>query len=175
MKARLTAVVCLSLVAINGASQVAAQTPDERGNAARTGTGQKTVDICEALQNAVALNGSEVVIRGYFRFGMEVRGLCGRDCPKRLIVDDKERPQAFSLKDDKGVHDAELVAAVRKLMAEKMLDLRYSSPSPAHWMLQARRGPKMSVRSSFNARGACSAIWEPMLPNSRSYHTATSR
>jgi hypothetical protein len=120
MQGRIAALVCLSFVATSGSGQVPAQPQDHAGEAASMGrTPPRIVNLCEALQSAVALNMSEVVIRGYYRFGMELGGLYGRNCPKKLIIDGKERLQAFYLNYQRGVDDAELAAAVHKMIAEK--------------------------------------------------------
>jgi hypothetical protein len=120
MQGPITALICLSLVASIGSGQAPAQPQDHAGEAARAGrTPPKTIDLCEALQSAVEFNGREVVIRGYYRFGMELAGLYGRNCPKKLIIDGKERLQAFYLKYERRVDDAELAAAAHKMMAEK--------------------------------------------------------
>lgn len=55
------------------------------------------ISICDALQKVDALDGSVVSVQGYFRFGTELGGLYGHNCPKALVLDGSERAQAFHM------------------------------------------------------------------------------
>jgi hypothetical protein len=77
------------------------------------------IEICDALQRIDKLDGSVVAIRGYYRFGMELGGLYGRNCPKKLILDHAERAQAFDLAFASMVDQAELQHAANRLIQEK--------------------------------------------------------
>jgi hypothetical protein len=93
MQACIAVLLYLSFVTTSGFGQVPSQAQAQGGEASIGRTPSKTVDLCEALQSAMTLNRSEVAIRGYYRFGTELAGLYGRSCPKKLIVDGKERLQ----------------------------------------------------------------------------------
>ena len=77
------------------------------------------IDICDALQKIDKLNGSVVAVRGYYRFGMELGGLYGRDCPKKLILNRSERAQAFDLGFASMADRTELERAADRLIEEK--------------------------------------------------------
>jgi len=95
------------------------------------------LDICDALQKIDRLNGSVVAVRGYYRFGMELGGLYGRNCGKKLILDGAVRAQAFDLASDAIVDDKELDAAVDKLIREK--DTRKAIQVTLIGVIRARR------------------------------------
>jgi hypothetical protein len=77
------------------------------------------IDVCEALQRIDVLNGSVVAVRGFYRFAMELGGLYGRNCPKKLVLDGVERAQAFDLEFGPTVADKDLAAVVNRLIREK--------------------------------------------------------
>jgi hypothetical protein len=81
-------------------------------------TSAKLLDVCEALQNAMALNGTKVAVRGYYRFRRELAGLYGRNCPKKLIVDGKERAQAFD-SEGHAKMDTEFNSVIEKMFEEQ--------------------------------------------------------
>jgi hypothetical protein len=77
------------------------------------------IEVCDALQSIDKLDGSVVAVRGYFRFGMELGGLYGRDCPKKLVLDRAQRAQAFDLTFASTAVETELQTAVNRLIEEK--------------------------------------------------------
>ena len=77
------------------------------------------IEVCDALQRIDKLDGSVVAVRGYYRFGMELGGLYGRDCPKKLILNRSERAQAFDLAFAAMTDRTELERAADRLIEEK--------------------------------------------------------
>jgi len=80
----------------------------------------EVLDVCDALQQVDRLNGSDIAVRGYYRFGFELAGLYGRDCPKPLMLDGAQRAQAFYFEDGPNTVDhGELRSAADKLIQEQ--------------------------------------------------------
>jgi len=77
------------------------------------------LDICDALQKIDRLSGSVIAVRGYYRFGTELGGLYGRNCPKKLVLDGAERAQAFSLSFGPMADDKELDAVANRMIVQK--------------------------------------------------------
>lgn len=76
------------------------------------------IDVCKALQRIDALSGSVVAVRGFYRFAMELGGLYGRNCPKKLVLDGAERAQALDVGFAPGT-DKDLAVVVNRLIGEK--------------------------------------------------------
>jgi hypothetical protein len=77
------------------------------------------LDICDALQKIDKLSGSVIAVRGYYRFGMELSGVYGRSCPKKLVLDGAERAQAFELSYGPMVDEKELATVANRMIVEK--------------------------------------------------------
>jgi len=82
-------------------------------------SGPAVIKVCDTLQSIDKLDGSIVAVRGYYRFGMELGGLYGRDCPKKLILDRSQRAQAFDLAFASTADQTELQRAAHRLIEEK--------------------------------------------------------
>jgi len=52
--------------------------------------------ICDLLRHLDTFNGKRIVVRGVYRFSMELGGLYSEGCQKPLMLDGRERAQALS-------------------------------------------------------------------------------
>ena len=95
---------------------------------ARFGLDKKTIEVAvRPRQGAAAIcagchkpaPGYDQAVRGYYRFAMELGGLYGRNCPKKLLLDGAERAQAFYLDYGSKCDDKELAAIVHRLIEKK--------------------------------------------------------
>jgi hypothetical protein len=111
------------------------------------------LDVCDALQKIDQLDGSMVAVRGYYRFGIEVGGLYGRNCPKKLVLDRAERAQAFDLAFGATVDDKKLAAATNRLIEER--DGRAAIQVTVIGMIRARRSDLTDVngRRAYSGQG----------------------
>ena len=101
------------------------------------------IEVCDALQRIDQLDGKVVAVRGYYRFGMELGGLYGRNCPKKLILDHTERAQAFDLRFAPTVDQARLDDAASQLIGEK--NVREAIQVTLVGVLKARRGDLIDI------------------------------
>lgn len=69
------------------------------------------------------MSGPVIAVRGYYRFGMELGSLYGRNCPKKLVLDGAERAQAVDVSYGPMVDDKELA-----LVANNVLGVAASKP-----------------------------------------------
>jgi hypothetical protein len=94
--------------------------PKADARSVRTQAGKvQVLDICDALQKIDKVSGSVIAVRGYYRFGTELGGLYGRNCPKKLVLDCAERAQAFDLSYGPMVDDKELALVANRMIVEK--------------------------------------------------------
>jgi hypothetical protein len=101
------------------------------------------IGVCDALQRIDKLDGTVVAVRGYYRFGMELGGLYGRDCPKKLVLDRAERAQAFDLAFAPMSAQTDLLRAVNRLAEEK--NVRESIQATFVGVIRARRADLTDV------------------------------
>lgn len=102
------------------------------------------IEVCDALQKIDKLDGSVVAVRGYYRFGMELGGLYGRSCPKKLVLDRAERPQAFDLAFASMADQAELQRAANRLIEEK--NVREAIQVTLVGVIRARRADLTDIK-----------------------------
>src|SRR5579862_3059084 len=96
--ATLYTLICAGIMTCSSSAQEPETRRSDALGALKKAGSIPVLDVCDALQRIDQLDGKVIAVRGYYRFGKELGGLYGRNCPKKLILDRAERAQAFDLR-----------------------------------------------------------------------------